>query len=281
MGNGIHGGKARVNVSDSSQYLSSLLLTLPALEAPSTLQWSGEPVSWTYVLATAAALQSVGVRVRLFPRQRLAQIPGGQRPVRTAFSVPGDASSAAYLWAAAAISGGKVTVRGIPPRWPQSDLALLEILRTMGAKVRQSPDRISVSGPIDRPIVTDLSASPDLLPLVAVLAASIPRRSRIYGASHAAYKESDRRRSTVHLVKELGAFGSANARGLEVRGSGKIRPLRNRTLTDHRLVMSGAIGALAATGPSTVGDAAMVGKSFPGFWAALRSVGVLSRVVGH
>ena len=223
LGNGIHGGKARVNVSDSSQYLSSLL---PHAYRPSRPRRPSNgagsrfhgPMYWPPPLHS----QSVGVQGPTLsaPTPR----PNSGRPAARSHRLLG--ARGGRLLGRLSLGGGghqrgkgdrtgdSASLAPVRPRPPRNTPHHGSKGSTItGPNLGEWPDR-----PADRDGPQRVS---DLLPLVAVLAASIPRRSRIYGASHAAYKESDQRRSTVHLVKELGAFGSANARGLEVRGSGK------------------------------------------------------------
>lgn len=270
----IHGGIVRADVRESSQFLSGLLLTLPTLPEDSEVYWEDEPVSWPYVQATVAVLRHLGVMVGVDAREGRSRIPGGQRPRGDRFRVPGDASSAAYLWAAAALTGGKVRVDGVSARWPQADRRLLSILTDMGGRVIGANDQISAEGPLDRPIDVDLTDAPDLVPLVGVLASAVPGRSRIRGAPQLVGKESDRRAATVRLVRAFGAEVKVAEDEIAIRGvKGGLRPVRQERSTDHRLVMSATVGALAANGPSTLGDAEAVRKSFPTFWTAIGSVG--------
>jgi 3-phosphoshikimate 1-carboxyvinyltransferase len=105
-----------------------------------------------------------------------------------------------------------------------------------------------------------------------VLASIVSGRSELRGAGHVALKESDRRAGTVLLARSLGARVHRSRRGLVVEGTSAPRPFVLRHLADHRMVMSAAVGALAARGRSTVGDASAVQKSFPGFWTTLDAI---------
>ena len=263
----MHGGSITLDASESSQFTSALLLVLPTLGEDSRLTLSGEVVSRPYVDATLAVLRYHGVEVK--PSGRGFQIPGGQHYRRHRFEVPGDASSAAYLWVAAALTGGCVTVRGVPGTWPQADLAILDLLDQVGAEVRRAPSGATVRGGLLHPFRVDLTDAPDLYPLAGVLATAASGESRLAGAAHVALKESDRRAGTAGLARALGAKVTVRRDGLRVHGRGRPRPIRLLGLRDHRLVMSAAVAALAATGRSTIGDARAVEKSFPEFWSEL------------
>jgi len=267
----IHGGSVALKVEKSSQFTSALLLALPKVRPDSTIHVVGTPVSEPYVQATLAVLRRHGVHVRAGSHGY--RISGGQRLRRVDAAVPGDASSAAYLWAAAALTGGRVQVRGVPSSWPQADLAILALLRRYGAEVSRRGDAVTVEGGRRRPLRCTLTDSPDLYPLVGVLAAAAPGRSYLLGAEHVAAKESDRKQETMRLVRAMGARVEKIRGGLVVEGTAQTRPLRLRGVVDHRIVMSAAVGALLAPNPSELSDAGSVGKSFPGFFDALGQLG--------
>ncbi len=267
----IHGGVARLDPSRSSQFTSALLLALPVASPSSRIALSGQAVSEPYVEATLAVLADRGVRVRRELRGFF--LPGGQTYHGGVTTIPGDASSAAYLWAAAALAGGSVDVEGIPARWPQADLAVLDLLESYGASVRRTSHRVRVAAGLRRPFAFDLDDAPDLYPLAGVLAAAAAGRSVLTGAAHAAGKESDRRRETARLVRAMGGRARLSERRLVIEGTALPRPLRRFVSHDHRLVMSAAVGALASDRPSEIGEAASVGKSFPGFFGALEALG--------
>jgi 3-phosphoshikimate 1-carboxyvinyltransferase len=267
----IRGGRVSLDASESSQFASALLLGLPTVEGKSQLDLEGQIVSEPYLEATLAVLRRCGVRVSR--RGRTIRLRGGQGYGGDAFHVPGDASSAAYLWTAGAVGGGPVTVQGVDRSWPQADLAILDVLARAGAEVVERRASITVRSGRPRPFSVDLTDCPDLYPLAGVLAATIPGTSRLRGAPHVVHKESNRRAETVRLVSAFGARVKGAAGGLEVRGIGRLRAIDLPNLSDHRIVMSAAVGALAATGSSRIGGAESVRKSYPGFWEAFRAIG--------
>jgi len=266
----IHSGAVRLDASKSSQFASALLLTLPSLPGASSLRLRGKIVSEPYLEATLAVLRRCGVRITRAGRD--FRVVGPQKYRARRLVVPGDASSAAYLWAAAAITGGRVAIQGISSGWPQADLAVLGLLRAAGARVRAGPQEITVQGAKLRGFRVDLTSSPDLYPLAGAIAAAIPAESYLYGAVHVVLKESDRRAGTAHLAAAMGARVRSKDGGLRIRGRARPLALHLERLTDHRMVMSAAVGALAADAPSRIGDARAVRKSFPTFWTTLREL---------
>ncbi|MCI4327234.1 MAG: 3-phosphoshikimate 1-carboxyvinyltransferase [Thermoplasmata archaeon] len=267
----IHGSRAPVDGSESSQFVSGLLLSLPTLGSPSTMDLRGRTVSRPYIEATLRVLAHHGVTIH--ESTRAVRVPAPQPFRARTLRVPGDASSAAYLWAAAAVSAGRVRVGGLDPAWPQADLAILPILREMGASVVVRGPTVEVAGPIATPTEADLTASPDLLPLVSVLAAAVAGTSIWTGAAHATGKESNRRRESGRLARAMGATVRVSPRRFEVRGTARPTGMRFHAPADHRVVMSAAVGALGAAGPSSIAGAEHVAKSFPEFWATLSELG--------
>ena len=268
----IHGGAVDVAADESSQFTSALLFALPTVRPASRLRTVGTPVSEPYVQASLAVIRGQGVR--LTASRSGFGIPGGQRFDPVEATVPGDASSAAYLWALAAATGGRASVRGVPAEWPQADLALLDLLRRFGASVRRSARAVTVRGGDRRPFRVELTGSPDLYPLAGVLAAVADGRSYLLGGAQVVAKESNRRLGTERLARAIGARVESVGGSLAIEGARHPRAVHLRDLHDHRLVMSAAVAAAAADGPSEIADASAVGKSFPGFFETIGKLGV-------
>ncbi|MCI4323545.1 MAG: 3-phosphoshikimate 1-carboxyvinyltransferase [Thermoplasmata archaeon] len=271
----IHSGRIGLDASVSSQFSSALLFVLPLLSGDSQIDLRGPRVSGPYIDATNRVLEQNGIRVER--DHRWIRIPGDQSIRGDRFVVPGDASSAAYLWAAAAVAPGDVTVEDIAPDLPQADAKILDILASMGARVGVRGDGARVQGPIHDAVDVDLTDAPDLYPLVGTLMSTVEGTSVLRGADHARLKESDRRTQTIGLARALGARVQVRTSSLWITGSRETRPLRLRSLRDHRVVMSAAVGALASNSPSEIGDSTAVRKSYPGFWETLKSLGITAR----
>jgi 3-phosphoshikimate 1-carboxyvinyltransferase len=144
----------------------------------------------------------------------------------------------------------------------------------MGVIVARGPDSVRVSGRATLPLRANVDDSPDLLPLLGVLAAATPGRTILTGGVHAKGKESDRRTETARLVRAMGARIVVSANRMAIDGRLHPRGFEYGGAADHRMVMSAAVGALAATRPSRLGSAEAVAKSFPGFWESMAQLGV-------
>ena len=275
----VSGGPARLvpesltcpDVTMSSQPLSALLLAAAALpERPYELWVPPGHASLGYVDLTLEALASFGVRHRreepLGGGVTLQPGGGGLRPADV--TVEGDWSSAAYLLAAAAVSGGEVRVTGLHRGSRQPDALILRILERMGAVVEAGDHAVRCHGvgPL-RGIRVSLQGAPDLAPLVGALGCVAEGVTEVYGAPHLRIKETDRIAAVVAAAQAVGRPASERDDGFVIEGrtatGGDVDPRG-----DHRLAMAFAVAGLAIPAVR-ISDPGCVAKSYPGFWADL------------
>jgi 3-phosphoshikimate 1-carboxyvinyltransferase len=257
------GGATRIDCSVSSQYLSSLLLMAPCLENGLEIEVVGGPVSRPYVDLTVAVLESFGIR--LFRNgYRCFTVPGRQRYRPGRYGVEPDCSQAGYFWAAAAVTGGSVTVTGISPHSRQGDLRFAKVLASMGCHVQYDAGGVTVAGRPLRAIRVDMADMPDLVPTLAVVAAFAEGRTRIENVPHLKAKESDRLAAVARELQRMGVEANDTGDGLTVTG-GDTKGAEIRTYEDHRIAMSFAVAGLRVPGVR-IRDETCVGKSFPRFW---------------
>ena len=199
------------------------------------------------------------------------------------YEIPGDPSSAAFLWAAAAIvDGAQVVTPNIslnPGR-----IGFLEVLEAMGATVVGQVTGAVLGDPVGTVAVqgsglrgTTVSgalaaAALDELPLVAVVASYAEGVTRVTDAGELRAKESDRIASTVEMVNALGGGAQSREDGFEVLGLGWLESGTVDSAGDHRIAMAGAVAATAATGPITIAGAGSVDVSWPRFFEALEAL---------
>jgi 3-phosphoshikimate 1-carboxyvinyltransferase len=270
----LRGGRIEVDTSESSQFLSALLLISPLCSAGLEIAVSGNTVSRSYIDMTLQTLHAFGLDAG-YTSNGTILVPPGQSYSSRHYHVEGDASGASYLWALAAISGGSVTVENIIPGSAQGDLAFPSILAQMGCSVQEEARAITVSGPRElRPIEVTMELLPDSAQTLAVVAACAKGRSVIRGLQTLRIKETDRI-SALHA--ELGKLGIRSEPGpdyLVIHG-GTPTGARIATYEDHRMAMSFA--ALAAKIPGMrIEHPEVVQKSFPDFWQKLAQIGVTS-----
>ena len=249
----------------SSQYISGLLMALPRLAGESTLTVTGTLESAAYVAMTEDALRLSSVK---FSKNGASYaIPGGQRfrlPARTA--VEGDWSNAAFFLCMGALAKEGIRVEGLNLKSSQGDRGVLDVLRAFGAAVSEEENAVTVRRGTLRGVMVDASPIPDLIPVLSVVASVAAGETRVENAYRLRLKESDRLQSTANLLRALGGRVEEKEDGLVITGVPALHGGAVETQNDHRLAMSAATAACAATGEVTVDNDACVAKSYPRFW---------------
>ena len=264
----------------SSQYITGLLLAAPLLDGASQVRVVGRLESRPYVDLTIAVLAAFGVVVAV----EEGATPGGL-PL-TVFSVPaggyrtpgrvtveGDWSNAAFWLCAGALGDEPVTVTGIEPQSIQGDRAVLAVLALFGARARRAQSAITVRPCGLRPIELDARDIPDLVPVLAAVAACAEGRSRIFGCARLRLKESDRLLTTAEELGHLGAAVAVERDALVIDGRGRLAGGAVDAHGDHRIAMMAAVAATRCDGPVTIFGAEAVNKSYPGFFQHYRQLG--------
>lgn len=264
---GLSGGKIRMAGDRSSQFVSALLLAAPCASGNVEINVTGDLVSRHYVDLTVELMGRFGVEV-LQEGYRYFRV-SAPRPYRAGdFRIEGDASSASYFWAGAAVSGGSVTTTNIDPRLThQGDIGFLGILEEMGCSVERGTDRVTVRGGRLRAVEADMSAMPDMVPTLAAVALFAEGKTVIRNVPHLRLKESDRLRAVAMEWKRLGGEVEESRDGLAIAGKRPLRPAETSAHDDHRIAMSLAVVGLMLPGLRIAG-ARCVDKSYPGFWDA-------------
>jgi 3-phosphoshikimate 1-carboxyvinyltransferase len=259
----IIGGRTQLSGGISSQYLSALLFIGPLAPQGLEIDITGELVSRPYVDLTLEVLGYFGIA---YYREgyRYFQLPGGQCYLPRAYEIEADASSASYFWAAAALTGGRVTITNLSLESSQGDAAFPAVLRRMGCAVESTPAGLTVQGGPLQGVEVNMATMPDLVPTLAVLAAFAAGDTVITGVAHLRHKESDRLAAVAAELARLGIEARETADGLVIRG-GAPKGAVVHTYNDHRLAMSFAVAGLKAPG-MVITDPDCVAKSFPNFW---------------
>ncbi len=262
------GGEVEIDASRSSQYVSALLLVAPyAAHAVRVRVRDGRLASRPYVDVTLDVMRSFGASAGWQGADVLSVEPGGYRARR--FAIEPDASTAAYFFAAAAVTGGRVVVEGLARGSHQADMALLAILERMGCVVETRGDGVEVRGPREalRAVDVDMGDMPDAVLAFAVTALFARGTTRIRNVAHLRLKESDRLAALERELCKLGADVRADADSLVIT-PGALRGAAIDTYDDHRMAMAFAIAGLRVEGV-VIRDPDCVSKSWPGYFEAL------------
>lgn len=262
-GGKIKGGKVSLNCKISSQYLSSILLIAPYTKEGLEITVAEGPVSRPYVDLTVDIMAKLGIIVTREGYNRF-RIAGNQTYRSGSYRVEPDCSQAGYFWAAAAITGATIKVKGIAKDSRQGDIRFTEVLEAMGCQVAHEKDGIAVAGGELAAIEVDMADMPDMVPTLAVVAAFAKGTTIIKNVAHLKAKESDRLGSVAKELTKMGIEASSTDTGLIIKG-GKPRGAEINTYNDHRIAMSFAVAGLVVPG-IVIRDEKCVEKSFPDFW---------------
>jgi 3-phosphoshikimate 1-carboxyvinyltransferase len=270
------GGTAKVDAEQSSQFASAILLPAPYFQNGLNLEVTGLGARG-YVDMTVEMMRRHGAQVDITD-STIHVAAGGYSSGDE--EVPGDASAASHIFTIAAATRGEVTVDGLGEASLQPDLRILDALRQFGCTVEGKADRsIKVLGPDQlQPIDVNLSATPDQLPNIAVLAALAQGTTVIRGVGITRFHETDRMAALERELKKVGITAVADGDDFIVHGGSAKGGATLHSHGDHRLGMAFASLGLAL-GSTVVENADCVEKTYPRFWTAVRQLGGLASIV--
>ena len=270
------GGRVSLNAEASSQFLTALLMVSPYALEEMEIAIIGHLRPF-YVDITRRMMEHWGVTTRQLAgpveESPVFQTPAGQRyAAQSIYSIEPDASSASYFFAAAAVTGGTVTVPGLGDEALQGDVKFAtDVLVEMGCTVISNANGITVTGPtggklhgVDR----DMSAISDTSLTLAAIAPFADSPTTIRNIAHARKQECDRISAACTELQKLGVRVEERPDGLKIWPAEALKPASIHTYNDHRVAMSFAVAGLRSPG-LTIEDPACSAKTFPDFWQRL------------
>lgn len=266
---GLPGGRAAVGGAISSQFLSGLLMAAPYAQSPVELVVSGDLVSVPYVEMTLAVMRSFGVAVAHRGFEEFL-VPAAAEYRGRDYAVEPDASAASYFFAAAAVTGGRVTVEGLGRESLQGDVRFCDCLARMGCEVVYGPDSITVARAPERPlrgIEADMNAISDTAQTLSAVALVADGPTTVTGVGHIRHKETDRIGALATELRKLGARVEEREDGFQIV-PGPLHGAAVDTYNDHRMAMSLAIAGLAVPGV-VIRDPGCTAKTYPEFFQDL------------
>ncbi|SIT40209.1 5-enolpyruvylshikimate-3-phosphate synthetase [Paraburkholderia ribeironis] len=264
----------RVRGDVSSQFLTSLLMTLPLLRTASgvsTVQVDGELISKPYIEITIKLMARFGIKVERHGWHQFV-VPAGQRYQSPGtIMVEGDASSASYFLAAGALGGGPLRVEGVGRASIQGDVGFADALTRMGANLQMGDDWIEVRGvgndhgKLD-PIDMDFNLIPDAAMTIAVAALFADGTTTLRNIASWRVKETDRIAAMATELRKVGAKVQEGEDFLVVTPPEKLIPNASiDTYDDHRMAMCFSLVSLGGV-PIRINDPKCVGKTFPDYF---------------
>lgn len=258
------GGTYSIEGDVSSQFVTGLLFALPLLEEDSEIVLTSHLESRPYVDITVDMLRKYGIVVE--ESESFYRIKGGQKYTPHDEKIEGDYSQAAFFFVANAL-GSDVELENLNVESVQGDKRILDI-------ISQTNSNGSIGS-----FRADCSDIPDLVPILAVLAAFGSGESVIYNAQRLRIKESDRLETTAAMLNNLGGDVQVKADGLIIRPTGKMHGGTVESFGDHRIVMAAAIAATAVDGEVVIKGAEAVEKSYPDFINDYKMLGGTADVI--
>ncbi|PCK06923.1 MAG: 3-phosphoshikimate 1-carboxyvinyltransferase [Alteromonadaceae bacterium] len=271
-GSGLSGGKISIDGSISSQFLTAILMSAPLSSGDTEINIVGELVSKPYIDITLHIMAQFGVTVE-HSNYETFQIKGGQSytsPGR--LMVEGDASSASYFLAAAAIKGGTVKVNGIGKNSIQGDIQFATVLEAMGAKIEWDDESISASAGELVGVDMDMNHIPDAAMTIATTALFAKGKTAIRNIYNWRVKETDRLFAMATELRKVGAEVVEGKDYIEITPPAKINHAAIDTYNDHRVAMCFSLVALDPECGVTINDPGCTAKTFPDFFDKLATV---------
>lgn len=266
----LNGGEIVIDGSISSQYVTGLLLSLPLLKEGSKITVTGESSSRPYIDITLDVLKSFGIDI--IEKDKTFSIGDGKEYLpQEVIKTEGDYSGAAFMLAAGALGKG-VTVTWLNEKSIQGDREILTVLSKFGASVKAEKEGITVKKDKLCGIVYDCKNIPDLVQIIATVAAFCRGKTVLNGVERLIYKESDRLQAVLNTLRAAGIESETDGKKLVIYG-GKPHGGIFDSGADHRTAMSAAILACFAEGESVINGAEAVNKSYTIFYEDLKKLG--------
>jgi 3-phosphoshikimate 1-carboxyvinyltransferase len=266
--------RLRVRGDVSSQFLSGLLLAAAWSRADGqevVIDIDGPLVSVPYVELTLRMLNPWVDEAGWRDEHALVVVPDLLEPPDH-YPIEPDASAASYFFAAAAISGGRVTVAGMVRDLLQGDVRFVDVLGQMGCRVEECDAGITVHGGTLRGVEVDMNDISDTVMTLGAVALFADGPTTIRNVAHIRHKETDRIAALATELRKLGADVDERPDGLTITP----RPLQGcvvDTYNDHRMAMSLALVGLRVPGV-VIRNPGCVAKTYPGFWQDLERLGL-------
>lgn len=261
---GLLGGDISIDIHDSSQFLSGLLIAAPLTQQGMHISTTVSVADKPYVMMTLALMKKFGITYDIIDKTSVYVPPGTYQS--TTLTIEPDASTASYFFAAAALMHCSVRVMDLNHQSIQGDLQFLAILEKIGCSIRITSDAIELTGPMCLQGVGEVNMRDysDTFMTLAIIAPFLPTPTRIHGLRHTRQQESDRVAAIVDGLQRVGIKTENTKDSLSIF-PGIPHAAIIDTHHDHRIAMS--FGVMRLKIPDIVIDGAeCVSKTCPDFF---------------
>ena len=270
-GTGLKGGTVEIDGSISSQFLTAFLMAAPLSTQDTTINIIGDLVSKPYIDITLDIMATFGVKIDNQNYQTFV-VPANQMYVAPGdFLVEGDASSASYFLAAAAIKGGSVKVTGIGKKSIQGDVQFADALAAMGADIEWGDDYVIARKGELKAVDMDFNHIPDAAMTIATTALFAEGTTSIRNVYNWRVKETDRLAAMAIELRKVGAKVEEGEDYITITPPTSLKHAAIDTYDDHRMAMCFSLVALSDT-PVTINDPGCTSKTFPDYFDKLKDL---------
>jgi 3-phosphoshikimate 1-carboxyvinyltransferase len=275
-GTKMKGETIEINISQSSQYASALLLIAPMFENGLKLILTGEKRSMPYIDLTIELMEHFGIKI-VRMNDEIAIMPGQQYEQKP-FEVEADWSASAFWYEMAAlIPGFSVKILGLNPQSKQGDKAVTELWKKLNVDTHIGTNHVTLTNkpvPKNGIYTADIGQTPDLFPPLAMTCIGLKKPFEITGTANLALKESDRAIAIQNIAHQMGAEMIIEKD--KITCTNYMNPKNDKievdTINDHRIAMAAAPIA-ALTSEIYLNDPSVISKSYPEYWNDIAKIG--------
>ena len=270
-GGEIAGGQVEIDGSISSQFLTALLMAAPLFNGDTTISIKGTLVSKPYIDITLDVMARFGIQVSHDDYQTFYVKGAQQYQAVERIMVEGDASSASYFVAAAAIAGGEIEIKGVGAKSVQGDIGFAKVMEQVGAKIDWYDERLVVRKGQLNGVDIDANAIPDAAMTLATVALFAKGPTAIRNIYNWRVKETDRLHAMATELRKVGADVVEGEDYIEITPPEQFNDVAIDTYDDHRIAMCFSMVAVGGKA-ITINDPKCTYKTFPTFFKVLESV---------
>ena len=271
----MRGSSVELDGSQSSQYISGMMMALPLLKEDSRIHVKNLN-SLPYLQMTLDTLNKFGIEVSHQNYEDFI-VRGNQNYIPTTYSIESDWSSASY-WLVASALGYNIQLTGLSMTSLQADKNILEAFDAANCLVEFRENKIRINGKNRKPFKFDATHCPDLFPALATFASLCDGKSEIKGVSRLTHKESNRGIVLQEEFANIGVVIILDGDIMHIHGKNSIEGGKVNSHNDHRIAMCFAIAGLFSDDEIEINGAEAVAKSYPTFWVDLEGLFVDSRI---
>jgi 3-phosphoshikimate 1-carboxyvinyltransferase len=281
-GGTLKGGETNIRGDISSQFISALLIATPKAKKKTIINIIGKIVSKPYIDSTIYMLRLSNIKLNIYNNYRKFIIPPKQSFYPIDFKIPGDFSSASFLIASAILSNGSIKIKNLDMNIPQADSAIINILSKMGVEIEINKEKKEISIQSPKKILGgtfNLMDSPDLTPIISIIALKAENPIKIIGIKHVRYKETDRISILSKELRKIGAKVIELEDGLIIKPIKKIKKAKLDSHGDHRIFMALSLIGLISEEGCRVSGLETASISYPNFINDLKNISIRLEVL--